>query len=371
MPIEMKKSSWRHLWAYATYEDEDGLRPQDAENGELENEDGAPDDDLNGEFDQEGEFDSEVEFDSENDSKVEFEITDPEPTTQIPGFEILRSDVETTYLREFHSWHDFVTSAADQSLAKWNPSNRVSQQQGSKNWTSTESFSEAIEMAFRRGWPKGRELLHETLISIHSRPKVYNSLEFEVAGAIPCVPVYCTGDPAWMISDPGMSIRSAKPIVRIDYNNWVSAYVDVKSMMLRGAAIVSLTDSLERQGLSVELRIIGNSKSFYGRKVFRYSITYKRAGETLDLDRAAFAIAHPSSMRRLAFAILEQHKDLEPEFKGNYGHPMHQQNPALSTQNLDALTILFVPGSKGGETPDLAQTAVQKAATELLDQWLL
>lgn len=385
MTIRPDNLPWRLLWEYVSLWD-DPLEPPPGLGGETDPDDQKQkpqaenpdqdepfdDDESGGEFEDEEDVEDEVPIGDEPGDESGFEITEPENVSpQIPGFAVLQGENNAVeYLREFDSWWEFAQAANDTSLVAWNQSNRISQRPGDEKWTGTASFTDAIDMALRRGWPKGRELLRDSLIAIRPRPKVYESLEFEVAGAFPCVPVYCAGDPAWMIFDPGASIRSAKPIVRIDYNHWVHASVDINSMMLRGAAIVSLADGLEKQGLSVELRIIGNSKAVWdGNQTFRYSIVYKRAGEPLDLDRAAFAIAHPSSMRRLAFAILEQHKELESSFKGNYGAPMYQSNPTINAnQSLDAMTVLFVPGPQGRETPQSAQEAVTKAAEKLLDQ---
>jgi hypothetical protein len=159
-----------------------------------------------------------------------------------------------------------------------------------------------------------------------------------------------------MAVDPGADHRTSKPIVRIDYNHWISAHVTVNDMMLRGAAVLSLASRLEAQGISTELRIIGNTR---GSKIWRYSIVYKKAGEYLDIDRAAFAIAHPASMRRLAFALLEQTKELEADLKGWYGVPVHDRNDTNPN-------TIFVPGSRGYETPESANLAVETAAEALL-----
>ena len=380
---QFQKSSWRHLWQYATYDEDEpqdgGLRPEDTgdEEGLLEDQDPEDDSsDFEPELDEDeeeidfGEGDLEPGLEPGDDSA--FGITEPDEVPPlIPGFAILHNENGSVdYLREFDSWWSFAQSAGDASARQWRLSNCASQKPDRESWAGTKDFAQALDMALRRGWPEGRKLLSESLVAIRPRPKVYESLEFEVAGAFPCVPMFCAGDPAFMISDPGASIRSAKPIVRIDYNHWVHAGVDINSMMLRGAAIVSLADTLERQGFSIELRIVGNSKeAYHGRKTFRYSIVYKLAGEPLDLDRAAFAIAHPASMRRLAFAIMEQHGELETSFKGNYGIPMYEANStANESQNLDAMTILFVPGASARETAQSAQAAVTKAASALLDQ---
>jgi hypothetical protein len=386
-----KNALWPWLWEYVClFDDEEGLKPKP----EDQDEDGEPDEQLDGpepsdDDGDDGDYDdtgdeNQYEFDEDGDEEVadedsdedgyapDYEISEPvNAPPSIPGYAVIKSpNGSVDHLREFDSWWSFAACASDLRLRQWHEYNCASHESGDRyggrSWHGTSTFDEAVDMALRRGWPEGRELLRESIVAVRPKPKVYESLEFEVAGAFPCVPLYCAGDPQWMVSDPGANFRMAKPIVRIDYNNWVHAGVDVKSMMLRGAAIVSLADTLERQGFSVELRIIGNSKQIYGgRKVFRYSIVYKRAGEPLDLDRAAFAIAHPASMRRLAFAILEQHRELETSFEGNYGSPMYERNPV--THGEEGMTVLFVPGPDRRETPGSAQEAVEKAATKLLN----
>lgn len=277
-----------------------------------------------------------------------------------------RSTTHRDFTREFSSWADFVDSAADDSLYAWRKSGQRSSHDSefdrrSGGWFATASFASALDMALRRGWPEGREMLSESLALVSPRPETYPSIEFSVAGAFPCVPMFVAGDPECMVMDPAATLKAARPIVRIDYNHWISAYVTPKDMMLRGAAVVSLADQLERRDFSTELRIVGNSAA--NGKAFRYSIVYKRAGEPLDFDRAAFAIAHPSSMRRLAFAILEQIPELERDFKFGYGYPMHEPNDPTSGLPGGAI---FVPGSQGRETPASANRAVADAAKELL-----
>jgi hypothetical protein len=374
---------WRWLWDYLPSDQQDqsqGGEPddQDAESRQSADSDSSPSDGIG---DQEADSDSDSDADPDSGDEDFDEGSDDEPEDEIadPGFlpdfipaprPLLGFHREgSTFNREFRSWWDFVQCAADDSLYAWNSpgnksySNHASHYSGNTSWFATESFDQTLDMALRSGWPEGRTLLQDSLVAVAPQPKVYETLEFEVAGAYPCVPLYCAGDPACMVQDPGSSIRSAKPIIRIDYNNYITSSVEPRDMMLRGAAILSLADSLERSGFSTELRIIGNCRDLARKFTFRYSIVYKQAGEPLDLDRAAFAIAHPSSMRRLAFAILEQHPELEPSFAGNYGAPLYEANDPTSGKPGGAI---FVPGSRSDETPERANKAVSDAAQDLL-----
>lgn len=368
---------------------DNGVEPDEEGKGEPDSDSPVTPDETEGGEDDIGDFpfpdeDDEEgdEFDDDDEAEVgngidepEDEESEPEQETPIPfiltpaptgGRVLVGFDrVGDEWIRDFRSWHEFVTSAIHDP-SSWADRSSHDAERGRKGgWYGTPDFETAIEMALRSGWPEGRELLSECLVAIPPRPRIFESVEFEVAGAFPNIPLYCAGDPACMVLDPGLSLRASKPIIRIDYNHWVVSSVTPKDMMLRGAAIVSLADSLERQGFSTELRIIGNSRAGFMKtgKVFRYNIVYKEAGQPLDIDRAAFAIAHPSSMRRLAFAIMEQHPDLEEDFSGSYGYPMHESNDPTSGQFGGAI---FVPGSHGNETPESAKAAVETAAQNLL-----
>lgn len=347
-------------------DDEDG--PGGNQNGENVN----SEEEFEPELDSGGE--TEIETTPEPIEAAEYELEDlPDPPKVMAGFWTSTDDEgRFTVNREFKSWFDFVSSAADENLYAWQKTGKKAShvkgnQSGKRKiegWYGTDSFDEAVDMALRSGWPEGRKLLTDMLITATAQPKVHETWMFEVAGAFPCVPVYCAGDPACMILDPESEQKSARPIVRIDYANGAAWTVGVDALMLRGAAVLSFANSLEERGFSTELRIVnasmGSGWTYLSKdKIIRYSITYKSAGEVLDLDRAAFALAHPSTFRRLAFAIYEQHSEIEDEFCHGYGYSMHQPNDPTSGQPGGAI---FVNGAQAGETVETARRAVEIAA---------
>lgn len=377
-----------------------GDEPEPDDNDESESEDenddedddeaeaglGVEDDDADDETDLDG--DDEIDVDEFGDEEGEAEDDDnndeldpddesPEPEFNpdkageiVPGTEDSPNPWAYTYSersptcvhREFDSWDSFVRCVSDLSQRTWKDFN-CSSHRHDKSWSGTDTFDEAVRMASITGWPEGRELLSESFAKVSPRNQYYPTVEFSVAGSYPCVPIYCSGDPQCMVSDPGADHRTSKPIIRIDYNHWIHVGVTIKDMMLRGAAVLSLAKRLEEQGISTELRIIGNTREGDGdrERTWRYSIVYKKAGEYLDVDRAAYALAHPSAMRRLAFALLEQTKELEADFRIGYGHPGYEPNDTKPN-------TIFVNGSRGGETPEKANAAVEEAAAALLSE---
>lgn len=345
-----------------------GLRPE-GENGELEDE-GNIDEELEG--DQEAE-DGQEDADEDFEDEAEIESEDGEPIEELGELDLelapapdYKRQLEPLDNREFGSWHEFVESATDETLVGWKgprSSREVDSSRYGMPWHGTNTWEECVMMATRTGWPEGLKMLEDSLAVVRPRPEPYRSIEMSVAGAFPMVPNYCAGDPECMVIDPGSDMRHSRPVIRIDFNNWTHSGVKPEDMMLRGAAVVSLAETLERHGYSTELRIVGNSRA--GETDFRYSIVFKRAGEPMDLDRAAFAIAHPAVMRRLCFAILEQHREAEPSYRGSYGYPLHQANDPTSGKPGGAI---YISASLGHETVESARKAVNIAAEELLSE---
>jgi hypothetical protein len=71
---------------------------------------------------------------------------------------------------------------------------------------------------------------------------------------------------------------------------------------VRGVAVLAVVDAMEKQGRSCEVVAVESINS-YGAKRGQWEIEVpiKRAGESADLDRMAFVLAHPSFLRRLIF----------------------------------------------------------------------
>jgi hypothetical protein len=323
---------------------------------------------------EEEDFDSELEdaFDEweaeaeANDNEVDPEDFDYTPTNTKPELPGLDYDpVTDTTTRTFESWMDFIYCASDLGLRGWTHgaiSNEHEEANGS--YYATETLDQAIDMAIWSGWPEGRDLLIDTMAQVVPTNEYRVHHELDVAGSFPIVPIYCAGDPSCMMSIETETLRQHRPIVRIDYNNVCSFAIKPASMMMMGAAVLSFAQTLENAGYSVELRIIGNMRD--KKNKFRYNVVYKRAGEPLDLDRAAFAIAHPSTMRRFALGLLEQHLDLNHFGSAGHGYPMREANDPTSGKPGGA--IFIPPASRNYTTISECKTIVENAAADLISQ---
>ena len=213
--------------------------------------------------------------------------------------EITKLDNGDFFTRQDGRWADFIESAK-QEPEHW-PGTRSSHA-GSQSFTGSQSFEETLELA-EHGYPAGRARFADMagIASYHighRRPGV----GYDVGGRYPMVPRFCAGDPASMVtSEPHHDDQ--RRIISIYVAVCASADVTAQTILNRGAAIGGLIDAVEDEGHSVRLVIFENNQGF--KHPVWYEIEVKAAGEPLDLDLMAFAVTHPSVLRRLVFSLHE------------------------------------------------------------------
>lgn len=312
----------------------------------------TPDEDGDTEIEVETDEDKVEEEEEEEEEKYELPPLPVRTGRHIPFFE----EIDDTVVRQFPSWYDFVTCAADPDLQNWTEGS--SHRRGNADWSGTDTFDDAVEMALTRGWPAGRELFYDCQAAIPQTKKIFESEIYEVAGPIPIIQIYNTGDPACMM-DWNHDRRANNPIVKIDASIARSVNIKIQTIAQRGAALVSLINRLELEGYSVEVNMVDyrRGNSWGNRKDFYCRVAFKAAGEQLDLDRTAMALAHASTFRRFCFAIVEQHDILRSGFHVGMGFPLQTAFSPLT----DDQTI-FIPSPTHNETLVESRVAVEIAA---------
>jgi len=185
----------------------------------------------------------------------------------------------------------------------------------------TDTYEQAIGLA-RTGWPEGRQKMvagldASRLINQQARIK---SEELDVAGAYPMVPAFIAGVPDCMVNIGEAEIAGTQ-IIRIVVNISFVAGVYDSTVINRGVAILSWVDRLEAEGKRVELIALRSTEGMSSATVNRFSLMFplKRADEPLEIDRAAFVLAHPDMLRRLMFSASESHADMKEGFESTQG----------------------------------------------------
>lgn len=194
----------------------------------------------------------------------------------------------------------FVADCDKPSNNTWAGKHRYSQDDSQSEWCGGVTYQEARKLALY-GWEKGLKDISEKL-SLIPHEGQQRIVVKDVCGHSPDVARFVAGLPDCMNRrTTGLSKR--KPCLDILVNAGFSGCINAGDILNYGAAIASLIDSLERAGYS--LSIIAGSMVKLDSQDFGAFVRLKNHGEPLDMDRLAFFIAHPASLRRLRFSHRE------------------------------------------------------------------
>jgi len=230
-----------------------------------------------------------------------------------------------THVHDYSCWEDFVAAAEDAAdRPQWDRwfvcAQNVSEDEDT--WRGTQDWATAVAYA-RYGWREGREQIVAGLIAAaRSAPLSYRSEQYDVGGAYPCIPIALAGDPACMV-ELGDQAISARPVIRLRVDLAAPSRITGEQIVNHGIAVLSAADALQSAGYSVEISLAcaTNDPAATVPPLLQLSAVFKRAGDALDLDRAAFALANPAVSRRLYFALLESHADISYLGALNHGRP--------------------------------------------------
>lgn len=215
------------------------------------------------------------------------------------------------------------------------PDSKRSSIQGSEEFTKTLNLDEAIHLA-KRGWQGGTKEIQEYRMQIVD--KLIGSLPMpEMAysnrGHNFNMTRVLAGNPKAFIhyqysDDIGEGLDSNPRIMRFVINITASGSIKHETLLRRGAAAIVLIDTLERYDIRCRVDLVAAcSTKLTGGNALEYYIPLKNEGDPLSIDKMAFFLCHPSSLRRLIFAIMEHEPDdIRTRFgigqdKGAYGIP--------------------------------------------------
>jgi hypothetical protein len=213
----------------------------------------------------------------------------------------------------------------------------------SKEFTGTDTFQEAVELA-KRGWYEGADQVAHlcALWSIDLTSIVKHSREgrWQQAGSRVSVPRYLQGTPQNMRKRVRVHKRKPAQLVKIVVSCSISGWIDRWAITTRGAALVAAVVAIERAGYPVEVWTEEFVKGRSSRDSYCVKVLLKKPEDPLDLSLLSYYLAHPSFLRRLLFSIQEcQPKGVRDSLgfhsSGGYGIP--------ADGPLDTDTTLYIP----------------------------
>lgn len=174
----------------------------------------------------------------------------------------------------------------------------------------------------RHGWPEGEKMVAKFRSELAlDLPVLERHDEFQPIlseeGDDVMVDRYLDGETDCWHGWQNNEVQREGKIVKLQYDIAASAAVPASTLQTRGAGACALIDALESSGYRVEVEIMMHSNGTGGGEQ-RFKVTLKRPEQDLDLARLAYALCHPSVLRRLWFRLGEQ---LNPEqFRDYYGY---------------------------------------------------
>lgn len=246
--------------------------------------------------------------------------------------------------RRFNSFDDILTYAEGPSAMP--DTSRASRRQGEVSFFGTKDFASAIHQA-KYGWPEGLRQIQKLADSIKTLVAAKATLKsdtfYSTSGACVDVGRYLSGEPEDMLEFE-MTESAGKKIFTVTLNVAASACVHADTLYNRGAAVIALVDLLEKAGYSCEIMAVDPRER--NGKLCVVRVPVKVAGQHLDQDRLAFAVASPSFLRRLLFSCNER-EDMAVinEFGfhngGGYGMPSNLPNSVTEAERGVYLPSLY------------------------------
>ncbi len=180
---------------------------------------------------------------------------------------------------------------------------------GGKHFTETASMDEALELA-RGGWDEGTKMIEEMSLALTDqiiKTVDVPEIRFDVTGDELDIGRFVEGEPEDFMTLVPVEIDQEPKILHITAYIGASGGTSKETMIRRGAAVVALIDALEKFGKRCEVDLCGVAEEFSrgGNNHLDTIVRVKEAHEAVNLATLAFALAHPSSYRRLMFSAWE------------------------------------------------------------------
>lgn len=158
----------------------------------------------------------------------------------------------------------------------------------------------------REGWPEGAAKIARMRDKIIvENPQRHEYARWYVAGAYPSVPRAVAGNPQHM-RRKSFADTHKRPVITIAHHCGGTISVKPDTFSNKAAVVAAIIDVIEDSGYSVELIACSASANHATpisvAFVHETAVVVKRAGDSVDIGRMAFAIGHSGFFRRLVFA---------------------------------------------------------------------
>ena len=173
-----------------------------------------------------------------------------------------------------------------------------------REFNGNTSFDKACQLA-SCGWPDAPKIDTLPCQLNGDSYELCNDRIYDVAGDEVDVAAYCSGEPECMVTYTRH--RRATSTARLVFNISAACSYAAESLVARGAFALALVEAFDKAGVSTEIMIQFASAHRQNRNLItRISLKLKEADEPVDVDRLAFWLAHPASLRQMFLAVVSR-----------------------------------------------------------------
>lgn len=185
---------------------------------------------------------------------------------------------------------------------------------GTERFTGTQTLQDAIDLA-RKGWTGGNHAIAKLKAEIEKALEGQVPVperEYGVRGNTVHLGRYMQGRPDCIGKrvDRGRRRDSSLPsIVHIVCNVSASQGITGTPLLMRGAAIIVLVDLLARFHIACSIELVSSWTTSVVRPDaprLEFKLPLKHESDNVNIGKLAYFLGHPSSVRRIIFAAMEQ-----------------------------------------------------------------
>lgn len=228
------------------------------------------------------------------------------------------------YKEEFTSIAQFIRAMEMRPINAVFDGERLSSKDGSKSFTGTSSLEEANELLQYGDKVSAQTLDKQMRINSAkgSGMKRKSTVKKDFTGFAPIVGAYLAGDTECMLNIHSR-MRKHSRVVNLLWNISIPGKVDAEDIIKQGARVLSLVDTLERKGYSVNLSTMMASMSGRKNECVTCIIRVKDASQRMSVLKCAYPLVNPSFLRRHMFQYMERHpKITAKDYAYGYGTPV-------------------------------------------------
>ena len=236
------------------------------------------------------------------------------------------------YIYKFNSVKevcDFIENTPNNKIDKCNTS-----ELGSERFTGTKSLDEALHLlkygdaSLLKQIKATGSTTKQAKAQRRSSMEVYNSY----LGFMPNVGAVLTGNPVNMYNIRRTLTKSTK-VLNIIYDISTDARTPARRIQEAASKLFNYIQDKELKGYRVNLYVCLIAYYSSNKKTGFFCYKIKSSNEHFDALRTAFPLCHPSSLRRIFFALYERS---DAPTQGNYGSPICQEFDSETASKLVA-----------------------------------